>query len=148
MAVSRRTFLAGVTAVAATAASGRLFSEAFAAEDFGLFQTVNRAGQPGVDQATQDKHVPVFTLPAGYANGDAIDVRVSVGKIVHVMTPDHWIESLRVFSDVGQPLAQAIFANDGVAPVVSFRIKAEKGTVLIAQSTCNLHGIWEGRIAL
>lgn len=142
----RRKFLAGVASAAGGAAVLPVLSLGSArAADLGLLQAINRAGAPGADAEVAAKHVPVFTVPESFKDGDVIPVTIHVGAKHHVMEEDHHIESLRVFLNNTKLIADVRFGIDDVQPSVTVFVKATKGLEIVAQSFCNQHGIWEGR---
>jgi superoxide reductase len=113
------------------------------------------------DDFKNEKHVPVIELPGGAKSGEAFTVTVSVGKeIPHPNTTEHFIQWIKLFyqdegGKVVYELGKAEFsahgastqgANSGPAytePVAVFRVKLDKPGTLIAESYCNIHGLWE-----
>lgn len=113
-----------------------------------------------------EKHVPVIELPERMKRGEAVEVRVRVGKgIPHPNTTEHhirWIEL--IFLPEGEKfpyqVGRAEFLAHGESvegpntstiytePVAVFGFKTEKSGKLIATSFCNIHGLWksEGEI--
>lgn len=108
-----------------------------------------------------EKHVPVIEAPEKVKAGEAFFVKVSVGKeIPHPNKMEHhisWIELF--FKPVDAKFAIELAKFDytahaaamdpaGKGPAVSepascVKIKLDKSGTLIAQSYCNLHGLWE-----
>lgn len=74
--------------------------------------------------------------------GDAYIVEVSVGHYVpHPNMPDHFFEYIELF--VGNAsVARFDFSAVVVTPKVTTTLNLDPGTVLTAQASCNLHGIW------
>jgi superoxide reductase len=86
--------------------------------------------EPGVIDATREKHVPVIEkTEQGY--------RVSVGSVAHPMEEKHYIEWIELLAD-GQAYRQ--FLAPGQAPEATFCIDADQVT---AREYCNIHGMWK-----
>jgi superoxide reductase len=108
-----------------------------------------------------EKHVPVIEAPDQAASGEVVKVKFGVGKeIAHPNTAAHYIKWIKLFflPDGGKfaiELAGATFdahgdtadpAKPGPAlaePFAAVKVKLSAGGTLIAQSYCNLHGLWE-----
>ncbi len=108
-----------------------------------------------------EKHVPVIELPSAVSAGQPVQVTVSVGKeIAHPNTTEHFISWIKLFyKDEGgaavYEIGKAEFsahgasaggANSGPAytnPIAIFNVKLDKPGILIAESYCNIHGLWE-----
>lgn len=110
--------------------------------DPALFEGINRVADPGNPTATELKHAPHITLPGKVKAGEPFSVQVSVGKVPHVMTPAHRITALTLMVE-NEPVANVDFTT-GVVPVVSFTLKLDKPSAIVAVARCNLHGVWEG----
>ena len=109
----------------------------------------------------KEKHVPVIEFGAGVKAGGPFNVTVTVGKeIPHPNTTEHFISWIKLYfmPDGGKFIyevganyfsahgASADGANKG--PVYSnsiaiFNLKLETPGKLIAESCCNIHGLWE-----
>ncbi|MCD8282904.1 MAG: desulfoferrodoxin, partial [Prevotella sp.] len=80
--------------------------------------------------AATEKHVPVVEKTAdGY--------RVTVGSVLHPMTPEHYIEWIELVTP-GGVLRKKLTPND--TPVAEFKTEAAEVT---AREFCNLHGLWK-----
>ncbi|MDR1965266.1 MAG: class II SORL domain-containing protein [Synergistaceae bacterium] len=108
-----------------------------------------------------EKHVPVIEAPDRAAKGEAFEVKLCVGKeIAHPNTASHYIKWIKLYfvPDGGKfaiELANLTFdahadstdpEKPGPAhaePFGSVKVKLSSGGTLIAQSYCNIHGIWE-----
>lgn len=110
-----------------------------------LFSGINRVADPAKKSGLEKKHAPMFEAPAKAAKGDTVQVTVKVGESAHPMTDKHWIETVRIFTDKGQPLASVDFGRTGVTPTVTVNLPITESTTLVAQAVCNLHGTWESR---
>ncbi len=154
--LNRRTFLKGAAMGAVAAGIAR---EAFAAEkyfptkaDQSLFETINRVKNPANKTPLEKSHAPVITAPKTVKAGEPFAVEVSVGEVVHVMGPAHWIEFIEL--NIGnEPAGRIDFQPRGyVNPKATFTVvltkeSAPSGQVtLIAHQRCNLHGYWEGSL--
>ncbi|MDR0764350.1 MAG: class II SORL domain-containing protein [Synergistaceae bacterium] len=108
-----------------------------------------------------EKHVPVIEAPDKVVPGEAFDVKLCVGKeIAHPNTPAHYIKWIKLFfvPEGGEtPVEAATLTFNAHAdtsdaakpgPVIaepfgSVKLKLTAGGTLIAQSYCNIHGLWE-----
>lgn len=147
---SRRSLLIGSLAATTAPALGLVVPAANAAEaqGLGLFEGINRAKNPSAMNELEKLHVPYFKGPSTAKKGESVALAVSVGEVLHPMTMNHWIERLRVFDNFHMPIADVTFARVGVGPVCEFHIPMERTLTLIAQSFCNIHGIWEARYTI
>lgn len=115
--------------------------------EHGLFTAINRLDKGLTPE--EKKHVPLILLPQSYKDGEMIPVKVTCGEIPHPMEEGHWIERIRLFTDTSRPLADMEFdGRTGIAAGFTVNIMAEDTVTLIAQSFCNLHGIWESRVTM
>ncbi len=108
-----------------------------------------------------EKHVPVLDAPVKVEAGEAFTVEVCVGKdIPHPNKMEHHISWIQIFfkpADTKFAIEIAKFnytahaaamdpsaAGPALAePFSCVKIKLAKSGTLIAQSYCNLHGLWE-----
>ncbi|MDR3321093.1 MAG: class II SORL domain-containing protein [Synergistaceae bacterium] len=108
-----------------------------------------------------EKHVPVIEAPDHAAAAELIKVKFGVGKeIAHPNTAAHHIKWIKLFfvPDGGKfavELASVSFdahgdsadpAKPGPAlaePFSAVKVKLSASGTLLAQSYCNLHGLWE-----
>lgn len=108
-----------------------------------------------------EKHVPVIEAPAHVKSGEAFDVKFCVGgEIAHPNTPAHhisWIKLYFVPKGAQLPIevagAEYVVHSDTMdaekpgpvlaEPFSSVKLKLSASGTLIAQSYCNLHGLWE-----
>lgn len=109
----------------------------------------------------KEKHVPVIEAPEKVKKGDAVSIKVSVGKeIAHPNTTAHHIRWIEVyFLPAGEKFPYQIgnfeFTSHGesgqgldtstiyTAPEVNLKFKTEKSGVILASSYCNIHGLWQ-----
>lgn len=109
----------------------------------------------------KEKHVPVIEAPSQAKKGEFVSVTVSVGKeIPHPNTTAHhirWIEAY--FLPVGEKfpyeLGRFEFNSHGEStqgadtstvfthPEVTLKFKTDKSGVILASSSCNIHGLWQ-----
>ncbi len=90
--------------------------------------------QPGVMEASEEKHIPVFDV-----NGNT--VTVSVGSVEHPMTESHSILWVYLETNKG---GQRKKLEVGKSPVVTFALSDEKPLAVYAY--CNLHGLWMAEV--
>lgn len=90
--------------------------------------------EPGVVEASQEKHIPVVAV-----NGK--EVTVFVGSVEHPMTEEHSILWVYLQTDKG---GQRKCLEIGKAPVVTFALSNEKPVAVYAY--CNLHGLWKADV--
>ena len=104
-----------------------------------------------------EKHVPV--LEATKNEDGTYLVTAEVGKeIAHPNTFEHYISWIKVYylaegAKLPVEIASTQFTAHGEAeafthPKVAVNFKAEKGGKLLAQSYCNIHGLWESSLEL
>ena len=90
-------------------------------------------GTPMVENTTdaaREKHVPVVEkIEGGY--------RVTVGSVLHPMTPEHYIQFIELITPDGI-LRRELTPED--KPVAEFKTDA---TEVTAREYCNLHGLWK-----
>ena len=87
--------------------------------------------EPGVVEASQEKHIPVVTV-------DGNTVTVTVGSVEHPMIEEHHIAWVYLQTNRGgQRKCLAI----GSEPCVSFALCDEEPVAVFAY--CNLHGLWK-----
>ncbi len=101
-----------------------------------------------------EKHVPVIeveSMDGGYS------IAVTVGKeIAHPNTPEHHIGWIELYfkpegTEFPVMIGRADFTAHGemaAEPHAEFTLKTNKKGELIAISYCNIHGLWESRVAL
>jgi len=78
----------------------------------------------------KEKHVPVVEkIEGGY--------RVTVGSVLHPMTPEHYIQFIELITPDGI-LRRELTPED--KPVAEFKTDA---TEVTAREYCNLHGLWK-----
>lgn len=90
--------------------------------------------EPGVTDASVEKHLPVVTV-------DNNRVRIDVGSVEHPMTEEHSILWVYLQTDKG---GHRKCLEVGKPPVASFILPNEKP--LAAYAYCNLHGLWKTEI--
>ncbi len=108
-----------------------------------------------------EKHVPVIEAEAKLKKGEALKVKVSVGKeIPHPNTTEHHIAWIAVYfkpqaEKFPYHLGRFDFSSHGASTQglntstvftsaeAAFSFKTEKSGSIIAVSYCNIHGLWE-----
>ncbi len=86
--------------------------------------------------ATVEKHVPVIEQ-----NGN--DVIVTVGSVLHPMTPAHYITMIVLVTD---KKATMVKLTPEAQPKACFSLE-EGEKVVAAYEYCNLHGLWVKKVA-
>ena len=105
----------------------------------------------GTEKEGKEKHVPVIELVTCPECGENV-VKITVGKETpHPNTLEHHIEWIMLFG-VKAGLAVHIVSFDlgatyGVPTVVT-HANLDGFSELIAVEYCNIHGLWEGQLAL
>lgn len=108
-----------------------------------LFAQVNRPKDPANMADLEKKHLPVLTAPEKVKAGECFDVTVEVGKLLaHPNEPGHHIEFVDLYEDKVF-LCRADLSAVRSCPTVTFCICLQKGGLLRAFDSCNLHGVWE-----
>lgn len=113
-----------------------------------LSQTVQSGDWKG------EKHVPVIHAPEFVSEGDVVQVEVVVGEeIAHPNTFEHYISWIKVYfkaDDAKFPveIATIQFTAHGESelytePRASVNFKVKKSGEILAESYCNIHGLWE-----
>ena len=109
----------------------------------------------------QEKHVPVIDAPDTIKKGEAIKVTLTVGKeIPHPNTTEHhisWIETYFLADGEKFPyqLGRFEFLTHGASAQgpntstiytvseVTCSFKTDKSGMILAESYCNIHGLWK-----
>lgn len=88
---------------------------------------------PNINDGAKEKHVPVYSVRCG-------KVTVNIGTIPHPMTPEHYIEWVKLQTNKGNQFKRLSYNTE---PIVTFNInKDEKIEAVFAY--CNLHSLWKG----
>ncbi len=117
--------------------------------DQNLFEGVNRVKDAANETPLEKSHAPAITAPDKVTAGEPFQVEISVGKVLHLMGPAHWIEFIAL--NIGnEPAGRIDFQPRGyLNPKATFTVVLSKeaapsGKVtLVAQQRCKLHGLWE-----
>ena len=91
--------------------------------------------EPGVVDASHEKHLPVVTV-----EGDK--VKVEIGSVAHPMAEEHSILWVYLETNYG---SQRKNLTVGEPPVASFAL-AEGEKPIAVYAYCNLHGLWKSEI--
>ncbi len=112
----------------------------------------------------KEKHVPVIEGASGVKSGVPFTVTVTVGKeIPHPNTTEHHISWIKLYfmPDGGKfiyEVGECIFSAHGAAvdgpnkgpvyanSIAAFNLKLDAPGKLIAESYCNIHGLWESSV--
>lgn len=106
-----------------------------------------------------EKHVPVIEAPESAAAGEVVRIKVAVGEeIPHPNTFEHYIAWIKVYfkaDDAKFPveIASLQFTAHGegellTEPKACVNFKVAKSGVILAESYCNIHGLWENSVRL
>lgn len=108
-----------------------------------------------------EKHVPVLEFPEKVKAGELFELNASVGKeIPHPNTTEHYIAWIQLFYKANDgkfitELGKTFFASHGESvnpaqegpaktePNCTVSVSLAKSGTIIAQSYCNIHGLWE-----
>jgi superoxide reductase len=90
--------------------------------------------EPGVVEASHEKHIPVVKVDGNIVN-------VEIGSVEHPMIEAHSILWVYLQTDKG---GQRKNLEVDKAPKVSFALADEKPLAVYAY--CNLHGLWKAEI--
>jgi len=109
----------------------------------------------------KEKHVPVIEAAAEVKKGEAVQVKLSVGKeIPHPNTTEHhirWIEAYFLADAEKSPVQLARFeaCSHGESaqgpntstvysrPEFAFSFLSDKPGMIMLSSYCNIHGLWQ-----
>lgn len=83
------------------------------------------------DSATSEKHIPILEKIKENT------YEITVGKIEHPMTSEHYIEYIEVITDKKERLT--FFLNNNDKPKIIF---TTLNKIISVKSYCNLHGVW------
>ena len=110
----------------------------------------------------KEKHVPVIDSPDKAAKGSPVKINAVVGKeIAHPNTTEHHIRWIALyFLPDGEKfpveIARSDFSAHGesaggpnmstvyTVPDMTVTFKSEKSGTILAESYCNIHGLWQG----
>ena len=112
-----------------------------------------------------EKHVPVISAPESAAADEPLDISVEVGAdIPHPNTTEHHIRWIKLVFQPADGFAYELGdvqftahgeavkgANEGPAytePKGTFKVRRKGSGTLLAQSYCNIHGLWEDSKAI
>ena len=87
---------------------------------------------PGSVDASQEKHVPVYTV-------ENSTVSVKIGSVPHPMTEEHYIEWVSLQTRLGNQRKEL---RPGDKPEVCFSVCPDD-EVQAVYAYCNLHGLWK-----
>lgn len=108
-----------------------------------------------------EKHVPVIESPDVINKGDSVSITVSVGKeIAHPNTSEHHIVCITIYflpkgEKIPYQIGRCEFNSHGASaqgpntsgiytePKVILNFKSDKPGTIMADSYCNIHGLWE-----
>ena len=112
--------------------------------DKDLFTSINRVENPENKTTLEKKHAPVIEAPDKVKPGEAFEVTITVGEIVHPMGATHYIQMVQLYAG-NEPAGQVDFSHQFNEPRARFTLKLDKPVTLVVREYCNLHGLWESR---
>ncbi|MEE9201239.1 MAG: class II SORL domain-containing protein [Candidatus Brocadiales bacterium] len=107
-----------------------------------LFKCINRVCDPNNLTPLERKHAPLISVPSYVKANQTIYLTATVGDIIHVMGPNHWIQWIEVYAD-NTLISRTEFTPQSPSAIVTVPIFVQKETTLKVLERCNLHGIWE-----
>lgn len=120
--------------------------------DPSLFTGINRVKDKAKLSPLEKSHAPKITAPASVKAGEPFAVEVSVGEVLHVMGPTHWIQDIELYIG-NEPAGRIAFQSKGyLKPTATFQLTLNKDAApsgkvsLVAAQHCNLHGYWESSL--
>lgn len=87
---------------------------------------------PNTVDAAKEKHLPVITVSGNI-------VTVTVGSVLHPMTPEHYIQWICIETKNGR---QRKTLEPGKEPKAKFAL-TDGDEIVAAYAYCNLHGLWK-----
>jgi len=113
-----------------------------------LFAGVNRVKNPAALTDLEKKHLPEIAAPREAKARQAFPVTVTVGKDApHPDEGGHWIQWIELYAGDGYLARVDLSAGLSSTPV-TFTIRLHQDAELVARARCNLHGVWENRVAV
>ena len=109
-----------------------------------LFRGINRIKQAGKPTPVEQKHAPVLLLPEKIKAGESFALTVTVGEVLHPMSPAHYIQYVEVLAG-NEPAGRVEFAPGFNQPQATFSLRLDRPVTLVVREYCNLHGLWESR---
>ncbi len=92
------------------------------------------------------KHIPVVKKMDCGLIADCTDVHVTVGEMVHVMEPKHFITYLDFYLD-DRFISRVWLSPEVCKPAASLHLAAKSGKITVIEH-CNVHGNWMGEVVL
>ncbi|MCK5243536.1 class II SORL domain-containing protein [bacterium] len=113
-----------------------------------LFAGINRVKDPKALTDLEKKHQPTIAAPAQVKAREPFAVTITVGQSMpHPDEGGHWIQWVELYAGEAY-LARADLSATVSGTPVTFTLKLNQDTDLVARARCNLHGIWENRIPI
>ncbi len=109
-----------------------------------LFRGINRVADSANPSMTERKHAPVIEAPRSAKAGEPFEVKLTVGEVVHPMSPGHYIQYAELLAG-NEPAGRMEFSLTLGVPKATFTLRLDKSVTLVAREYCNLHGLWESR---
>ena len=99
------------------------------------------------DKAVGEKHAPIVEGPCCAQPGEAVKIKVDVGGGRHPNTNEHHIQWVELRFN-GLCVARADLSPVITSPIVEFAVNwPGEGVEMSAIARCNLHGLWESKVA-
>jgi superoxide reductase len=112
-----------------------------------LFEQINYPKDPNNMTDLEKKHWPRIECPDTVEANKPFDVTVNIGVgIDHPSELAHFIEWVSLGrGDGNMEIGRSVMTPVFSLPRVTFKVKLDKSTTLIARESCNLHGVWENK---
>lgn len=93
----------------------------------------------------EELHVPMLLVPTNVRAGKPFRMQIQVGKELHPMTEEHYIEWIEVWAGTTR-FTRTELAPGISTPDISVSLVLSEDTLLRVFARCNKHGLWEGSL--
>lgn len=93
----------------------------------------------------EEFHVPMIVIPTNIRAGKPFRMTITVGKELHEMTEEHYIEWIEVWAGTTR-ISRTELAPGISAPDISVSVSLSESVLLRVFARCNKNGLWEGSI--
>ena len=109
---------------------------------------IHEAGDQTNFSESEKKHIPdiIVSKTCSIIGEDCRDVHVKIGKILHPMLPEHFINNIDFYIDK-EFVARKELRPDKVYPSATVHLK-KLGKTFTVIERCNVHGTWIAEIQL
>ena len=116
-------------------------------EEGNLFYQINRARDKANLTPTEEKHIPVISIPKTIKRGERFKIELKVGSIPHPQENEHHIQFVDLFVDDAY-LIRVNFTPVVILSEATITAVLDRSGTLRAVSRCNIHGLWESSVEL